>query len=533
MVPNYDPWAGAGAYTFDHATALKYVAFFEECLCFTNAKWLGMPFLLPPWEAAIIGNLFGWKRADGTRRYRKCLIYTAMKSGKTELAAGIGNALLFIDGEPSPEIVTAAGNADQATKIFNAASTMVTQEQELSRRALVLSRSIENTTNRGVMKVLNAAAKTKFGGNIHAALIDELHVHPDGDLVDVLERSMRARRQPLVLYTTTAGDNPESIAGEVYDYACKVRDGIIEDTEFLPIVYECPKDADITKPENWKLAQPNLGVTVPVAEYERDLREALAVPRKMNLFRQLQLNQWTESAVSWIGLEEWRACAGEVDPAKLKGKRATLGIDLSSTTDTTAIVAAIEDGDKVRVLPMIFIPRDSAEGRIKRQKRDRAPYLSWVQQGFITATEGNTIDYEAVEARIIELSKMFDVVEVQADPYNASGLLERLIKAGITVTTVRQGWSLGEATKETERMILAGELVHPDNPAFTWQVSNAAVKQNTAEQYWLDKQKSTRRIDAAVAMVMAVNALKFGKGREGADEGDNYYASNPLIVLEM
>ncbi|HEV2294083.1 MAG TPA: terminase TerL endonuclease subunit [Tepidisphaeraceae bacterium] len=531
MVPGYNPWNHRGEYTFDPAAALRIVAFFEECLCFTVGRWAGTPFLLQPWQAAIVGNLWGWRRPDGTRRYRKCLIYTARKSGKTELAAGIGNALLFIDGEPAPEIVTAAGNADQAARIFNAASTMVQHEPEMSGRSKVFRRAIECTANGGTMKVINAAAKTKHGGNLHAALIDELHVHPDAELVDVLETSMRARRQPLVVYTTTAGQNPESIAGEVYTYACGVRDGLILDDEFLPAVHECPKDGDIADPANWKRAQPNLGVTVAPEEYERELRKAREVTRYMHTFKQLSLNMWVESATAWIGLDDWKRCGETFDLDSLKGKRATIGIDLSSTTDTTACVAAIEDDDKLRIVPFIFLPKDNAEGRIKRQKRDRAPYLSWISQNHITATEGNTIDYDAVEAKVVELSNVLDVVEVQADPYNASGLLERLQKAGLIVTTVRQGWSLAEATKETERLILTRGLAHPDNPAFTWQVTGAAVTQDRHENCWLVKDKSTRRIDAAVAMVMAVNGLKFGLGRQ-AQSTKHYYEEHPeLIVL--
>lgn len=532
LVPGYNPWAKADGYHFDHAAALKVIAFMEECLCLTNAKWRGQPLILSPWQAAVVGNLFGWKRADGSRRYRKCLLFTARKSGKTELAAAIGNVLLFIDGEPAPEIVSAAGNAEQAERIFNAAKLMVENEPELIRRSEVFRRSITCESNGGTLKVINAAANTKHGGNLHAALIDELHVHPDADLVDVLETSMRARRQPLVLYTTTAGTDPESIAGEVYTYACGVRDGLIAYSEFLPVIYEVPKDADITDPAVWKLAQPNLNITVPASEYERDLREAQAVPRKMQVFRQLALNQWVESATSWIGLDEWRKCGLPIDMAKLKGKRATIGVDLSSTTDTTAVVAAVEDGEFLRIVPFIFIPKDNAEGRYRRQKRDKAPYLSWIEQGFITATDGNAVDYQAVEDKVIELSKLFDLIEVQADPYNASGLLERLIKAGLEVTTVRQGWSLAEATKETERLILTGGLSHPENPAFTWQVAGAAVHQDRHESQWLVKDKSTRRIDAAVAMVMAVNAMRFGKGRDGAGSEPTYYELNPeLIVL--
>jgi phage terminase large subunit-like protein len=238
-----------------------------------------------------------------------------------------------------------------------------------------------------------------------------------------------------------------------------------------------------------------------------------------------------ESATSWLSLDDWKKCAEPVPLDSLKGKRAVLGIDLSSTVDTTAVVAAVEDGDKIRVVPFIYLPKDNAEGRIKRQKRDRAPYLAWINQGHIVATPGNTIDYDEVEAKVIELSKHLDVLEVQADPYNASGLLERLGKAGLTVTTVRQGWSLAQATKEAERMILTGELSHPDNPAFSWQVTGAAVAQDRHENQWLVKDKSTRRIDAAVAMVMAINGLRFGLGK-GPSHQKHFYEENPnLIVL--
>lgn len=531
LIPGYDPWAHQGNYTFDVDAAMRAVSFFGECLTFTNAKWAGKPFVLQPWQVAIIGNLFGWKRPDGTRRYRKCLLFTARKSGKTELAAGIANYLLFCDGEPSPEIVSAAGNAEQAAKVFDAAEKMVLAEPELSRRAEVFARAIRCTSNSGTYKVINAAAKTKHGGNLHAALIDELHCIPDPELVDVLETSMKARRQPLVLYTTTAGDDPETIAGEVYDYACKVRDGLAVDDEFLPVIYECPKDADISKPENWKLAQPNLGITVPVEEYERDYKEALAVPRKMQVFRQLSLNQWTEAAAAWLSIDEWNACVGPVNLQNLKGKSAWLGIDLSSTTDTTAVVAIVEDGEKYLVLPYIFIPEDNVSGRFHRQKRDRAPYLTWIREGHITATSGNTIDYDTVEAKIHELAGILDIKEIQADPYNASGLLERLQKAGLNVKFVRQGWSLSEATKETERLILSHQLIHPNNPAFNWEIASVALQVDQRENCWPDKRKSTRRIDAAVALVMAVNAARFNSDRDaGADDYSKPWTGDVILI---
>ena len=190
---------------------------------------------------------------------------------------------------------------------------------------------------------------------------------------------------------------------------------------------------------------------------------------------------------------------------------------------------SVEDGDKVRVVPFVFIPKENAGELHRRQKRDRAPYASWIAGGHITATPGNCIDYAFVEARIIELSKVLDVIEIQADPYNASGLLEKLIKAGLAVTTVRQGWSLAQATKEAERMILARELAHPANPALNFQISCAAVKQDEHDNQWVVKNRSTGRVDAVVAMVMSLNALRFGKGREAG--GGSYYESNPEPIF--
>jgi phage terminase large subunit-like protein len=524
-IPHYDPWASAGDFFFDAEAALRAILFFELVLTFSTARWAGKPFLLADWQAAIVGNLFGWKRPDGTRRYRKCLIFTARKSGKTELAAGISLLLLFIDGEPAPEIVTAAGNAEQARRIFKAASAMVSAAAALKRRAGCFKNAIECHANSGVMKVINSEAKTKHGDNLHAALIDELHVHKDADLVEVLETSTLARAQPLIIYTTTAGTDPESIAGEVYDYACRVRDGVIDDREFLPVIYEIPKTASVEDPANWKMAQPNLDLTVPSSKYASTLAEAKASPRKMQMFRQLLCNQWTESAESLFPLEDWKACALPIADCQLpieellqrfKGRKATLGIDLSSTTDTTAVVACIEiDGGNLLVAPFIFIPRDNAEGRFRRQKRDKAPYLSWIASRFITATEGNAVDYEVVERKIDELAALLNIVEIQADPYNASGLLERLINKGMVVTTIRQGWSLSQATKEAERMMLKRKLLHPGNPAFTWQVNNCAGKTDDNDNVWPCKKRSTGRIDAAVSMIESINAMLFGKGKEG------------------
>lgn len=511
LIPGYDAWRSVGDCYFDADRANWAINFIENCCKYSNARWAGQPFMLQPWQVAFVGNLFGWINPDGNRRYRKALLFTPKKQGKSELLSAIALYLLFADGEPSPEIVSAAANAEQARKVFEAATKMISLEPELSSRAEVLKTSIRYPAQAGSYKVINSAAKTKHGGNLSAAIIDELFAIEDPALVDALETSTAARSQPLILYLTTAGDNPETVGGEIYEYACKVRDAIFDDQSFLPVIYEAPKDADIGSPVTWRKAAPNLGVTVSEDVYAKEYQEAKTTPRKMNVFRQFRLNQWVESASSWISLADWSSCSGVVvAPPKSK---CYCGLDLSSTTDTTAFVMVFPIDGKYLVKPFIFLPKDCAAGRAKRQKNDKAPYSTWANSGHIILTEGNTVDYGEVEKVILEQAELFDIQELQADKYNASGLLERLQKEGMRVTTVRQGWSLAEATKETERLILTKKLIHPNNPALSWQISNCLVHEDKAGNYWPVKNRSRSRIDAAVSLIMAVNSACFGEFR--------------------
>ena len=530
-LPGYDPWQRADDFTFDVKHAVKVCDFFQECLCLTTGRWLGQPFDLQHWQVAIIGNVHGWRRkSDRTRRYRKALITTARKSSKSHVAAGLANYHLFAEGEADPSIVVAAGSAEQASIIQSIASKMVAHEPELYRRSEIMARAIRNVRNGGSMRFLNSAAGTKHGTNESMVILDELHVIDDPELADVLETSMRSRQNPLTLYTSTSGTDPAALWAEVFDYANKIRTGAINDPEFLPCMWQADEQDDIKSPATWRKAQPNLNVSVSEAEYERDLQKALTTPRYLPVFKQLSLNMPTESHAAWIDYEKWKSCAGPVDPPA--GSIAYAGCDLASTQDTTAFVMAFPQVDgRVLVKPFIFLPEDNIGGLFKRQKRDKAPYKQWADTGHLILTPGNVIDFDIVAETIIEQAKLYDLREVQMDPHAASSISAKLEAAGITVTYVRQGWSLSQACKATEALIHTGQLVHPDSPVLNWEMSNAVVHTDRLENIWLDKAKSTRRIDAAVALVMAVNGMKFGQGSEPADS-DHYYARHPeLIVL--
>jgi len=530
VLPGYDPWSRADAFIFEAEQALRACAFIQECCCLTTGRWAGLPFDLQPWQIAIVGNIHGWRRrSNGARRYRKALITTARKSSKSHVAAGLANYHLFAEGEPDPSIVVAAGSAEQASIIQSIASKMVANEPELASRAEIMARAIRHRINGGSMRFVNSAAGTKHGTNESLVILDELHVIQDPELADVLETSQRSRQNPLTLYTTTAGTDPAALWAEVFDYADKVRTGAVDDPEFLPCMWQADPDDDITNPATWRKAQPNLGVSVSEDEYTRDLQKALTTPRYLPVFKQLSLNLPTESHSAWIDYGQWKACAGAVNPPA--GSTCFGGCDLASTQDTTAFVLSFpQDDGGVLIKPFVFLPEDNVGGLFKRQKRDKAPYRQWAEAGHLILTPGNVIDFDIVADTIIEQAKLYDLREVQMDPHAASSIAAKLQAAGINVTYVRQGWSLSQACKATEAMIQSDKLIHPDNPVLNWQMSNAVVHTDRLENIWLDKAKSTRRIDAAVAMVMAINAMKFGAA--AAPAAGNYYEKHPeLIVL--
>ena len=314
LLPGYDSEATADPSDyFDAEAAQLALDFFRECLTFIEGERAGEPFELEPWQQAIVAALFGWKRADGTRRYRESLIYVPRKNGKSPFCAGITLLVAYADGEPGAQLYSAAADRDQAALIFRHCAGMIARDPDLASRSRVYRsfKSIEFPDN-SVYKALSSDADTKHGLGAHLVIVDELHAHPDAELVETLVTSTAARRQPLVIYITTADYNRVSICNQKYEYACKVRDQILEDSSFLPVIYEALPDDDWTDPEVWRKANPNLGVSVKLEYLERECRRAKAEPSYQNTFRRLHLNQRTSQDTRWLSVEDWEACKVEL-----------------------------------------------------------------------------------------------------------------------------------------------------------------------------------------------------------------------------
>jgi len=464
-------------------------------------------FHLRPWQIGILRKLFK-KRRDGLRQYRTCLLMLPRKNGKTELAAAIALYGLLADGETGAEVYSAAADRDQAGLVFGVAAQMVRNNAALAEQCYIVEsrKTIVHRASGSTYRAISAEAYSKHGFNASLIVYDELHSAPSRELWDVLATSTGARAQPLILAISTAGYDRHSILWELYSHAKNVAERPALDPTFLPIIYEAPTGADWTSEKVWKKCNPALGDFRSLEEMREACARAQAIPAQENNFRRLYLNQWTEQASRWLALTAWDGCLGS--PGPLAGRRAYVGMDLSTTTDLCALVAVFPDeaGGGFDVRARFFVPDERIR---ERSRRDHVPYDEWARQGVLTATRGAVVDYDEIRRVLQAWSTEFSLQMVGFDPWNATDLVTRLQSHdGLTCVSMRQGFgSLSAPTKSLEAAILSRRLRHDGHPILRWNVANVAVETDAAGNLKPSKAKSTERIDGVVALVMAVDLM--------------------------
>ena len=489
-------------------TPVEPIAFINS-LTHAKGTFGGQPFNLRPWQIRLLRKLFK-KRPDGLRQYRTCLLMLPRKNGKTELAAAIALYGLLADGEMGAEVYSAAADKDQAGLVFGVAAQMVRNSADLLTRCDLVdsTKRIVHRPSGSFYRAISAEAYSKHGFNASMVIYDELHAAPDRRLYDVLSTSMGARSQPLMLVISTAGFDRHSILWELYAHAKKVAEHPAIDPTFLPILYEAPDDADWTSQRVWRKANPALGDFRSLEEMQIACRRAREIPAQENTFRRLYLNQWTEQASRWLQLPAWDACLARQDAlGTTNGTRRTLyvGLDLSATQDLTSITGVLPDETGFDVISRSFVPQE----RIRvRSLRDRVPYEEWARTGVITATPGETVGKEYIRQVLLEWASAFDLKIIAYDPWNALDFVKQLEGDGFTLVPIRQTFAgLAAGTKSLQEAILSNRLRHDGDPVLRWCVSNVAVEQDAAGNLKPSKVKSTERIDAVVALIMAVDVL--------------------------
>lgn len=512
---NYKPtkFKAKGSY-YDKEYADFAVAFIES-LCHTKGTWAGKKFELIDWQEQIIRDLFGTLKPNGYRQFNTAYIEIPKKQGKSELAAAVALLLTCGDGEQRAEVYGCAADRQQASIVFEVAADMVRMCPALSKRVKILAsqkRIIYIPTN-SFYQVLSAEAYSKHGFNIHGVVFDELHTQPNRKLFDVMTKgSGDARMQPLYFLITTAGTDTHSICYETHQKAKDILDGRKIDPTFYPVIYGADENDDWTDPKVWEKANPSLGITVGIDKVRAACESAKQNPSEENSFRQLRLHQWVKQAVRWMPMDKWDKCAFAVNEEQLEGRVCYGGLDLSSTTDITAFVLVFppcDEEDKYIILPYFWIPEDTLDLRVKR---DHVPYDVWERQGYLQTTEGNVIHYGYIEKFIEKLGERFNIREIAFDRWGAVQMVQNLEGMGFTVVPFGQGFKdMSPPTKELMKLTLEQRIAHGGHPVLRWNMDNIFVRTDPAGNIKADKEKSTEKIDGAIATIMALDrAIRCG-----------------------
>ena len=528
----YKPTAFIAEGSYYDKDAADYAVAFIEALSHTKGSWAGKPFELIDWQEQIVRDLFGILKPNGYRQFNTAYIEIPKKMGKSELAAAIALLLTCGDGEERAEVYGCAADRQQASIVFEVAADMVRMCPALNKRVKLLAstkRLVYLPTN-SFYQVLSAEAYSKHGFNIHGVVFDELHTQPNRKLFDVMTKgSGDARTQPLYFLITTAGTDTQSICYETHQKAVDIIEGRKYDPTFYPVIYGAKEEDDWTDPKVWKKANPSLGITVSIDKVRAACESAKQNPAEENSFRQLRLNQWVKQSVRWMPMAKWDACAFPVKPESLEGRVCYGGLDLSSTTDITAFVLVFppeDETDKYTVLPYFWMPEDNIDLRVRR---DHVQYDLWEKQGHILTTEGNVVHYGYIEKFIEELGEKYNIREIAFDRWGAVQMVQNLEGLGFTVVPFGQGFKdMSPPTKELMKLTLEERIAHGGHPVLRWMMDNIYIKTDPAGNIKPDKEKSTEKIDGAVATIMALDrAIRCGPG----NSGDSVYDERGLIIL--
>ncbi len=528
---NYKPTKFKAKDSYYDKEYADFAVAFIESLCHTKGTWAGKPFELMGWQEQIIRDLFGILKPNGYRQFNTAYIEIPKKNGKSELAAAVALLLTCGDGEQRAEVYGAAADRQQASIVFDVAADMVRMCPALNKRVKILAsqkRLIYEPTN-SFYQVLSAEAYSKHGFNVHGVVFDELHSQPNRKLYDVLTKgSGDARMQPLFFLITTAGTDTHSICYEVHQKAQDIIDGRKIDPTFYPVIYGADDTEDWTSPKVWKKCNPSLGETIGMDKVKTACESAKQNPGEENSFRQLRLNQWVKQAVRWMPMDKWDKCAFAVNEEQLEGRVCYGGLDLSSTTDITAFVLVfppLDEEDKYIILPYFWIPEDTLDLRVKR---DHVPYDIWERQGYLQTTEGNVVHYGYIEKFIEELGKKFNIREIAFDRWGAVQMVQNLEGIGFTVVPFGQGFKdMSPPTKELMKLTLEQKIAHGGHPVLRWNMDNIFIRTDPAGNIKADKEKSTEKIDGAVATIMALDRAI----RCGNDTSESVYNDRGILFI--
>lgn len=511
---------------FDEQAALHAIDFFQF-LKHSKGEWAGQGFELSPWQQFILWNLFGWKRnADGARRYRTAYIEIARKNGKSTFAAGIALYLLFADGEAGAEIYAAATKREQARIVHAEAVAMVKASPALRTRINHFKDNLHVETTRAKFEPLGADGESYDGFNVHAAIIDELHAHKTGAMLEVLETATGARRQPLIFIITTAGFDRTSVCWHQREYGRKLLEQAAdEDDTYFAFVACIDEEDDWTDPKCWPKANPNLGVSAKLDDIARKVKKAIEIPAQQHDVRRKHLNEWVSQVNRCVPMDQWRKVdAIEVSADKLVGRPCLVGLDLAKSQDIAGYVLLFGDEEQgFDVVPRLWIP----EARADLRERDNGiKYSVWERQNLIQFCAGETISYDDIRASLQADAKRFDLIELAYDPWNCLQFALELQEEGVEVIEFAQTIkNFNEPTRKMLELVQLQKLRHGGQEVLRWMADNLNVRTDPSGNIRPVKPEhaSPLKIDGMVMLIMALG-LYIRRANQGSSYDGSIFA---------
>ena len=457
---------------------------------------------LQPWQHFIIGSLYGWVHKDTRlRRFKEGLIFVGRKNGKSTMVSGLANYGCSKDGEKGADVYLLANSMKQARVVFDECQKMVKASPLLSKHFRVLRDAIHFDKTFSKIEPQASDSEKLDGLNCHLGIFDEIHEYKDYKLINVIKNSTGARRQPLILYITTAGYQLDGPLMDYYEKAADVLEGVIQDERSFYFMAELDEEDDVEDPANWVKANPNLGITINLDDMIEEWNNRKHIPAERNDFITKRLNLFVQSdEQSFVDFEVIKRNNGVIDPTELAGRNCVGGFDLSQTEDFTA--ACLEfplDNGRVFVLSHSFVPRRKVE-----LDNEKLPFREWQEEGLLTICPGDYVDYRLVFNWFVEQSKRFTIDLITYDPANAYRLVADLQTHGFQTQLVRQGaLTLSPALKDIKELLLDGKVVFNRNKLFRWYLNNVKLVEDRNGNWLPTKQNRYRKIDGFAAWLNA------------------------------
>lgn len=545
---------------WDLAAAQRALGFFPDVLRLNGGQFEGIPFHLDASQAFRVGSLFGWKRADGTRRFRRFYDEEGKGNGKSPLLAGIGLYCMLADGEARAEIYAAGSKKDQAMVLFRDAVAMVDQSPALAVR-------VKKSGGTPVWNLADFKTGSFFrpissddgqsGPRPSCALCDEVHEHRNSTTIELLERGFKSRRQPLLVMATNSGSDRNSVCWQEHQHAVRVAAGtmapddeftyvgeVIDDEAFSYVCALDKGDDPLEDPGCWVKANPLLGVTVKLDYLAGVVRQAKSIPGKLNGILRLHFCVWTDADEAWMSRAALESVLADFEPTEHVGKKVSVGADLSGAQDLTALAFVAETGtvEVEREGALVRLPTYDAwieawtpkDTLIERSLKDQAPYEVWVKGGWLNAVEGRIIRLDFVAARLAEANAEFQLALLAYDRYAYRKLEDELNNQGLTLPQVEhpqggvrrgkppeewveaaklngaaeapQGLWMPGSVLALETLILERRIRLRRSPVLISAMMSAAVEHDPFDNRWFSKRRAVNRIDPLVALAMAVGA---------------------------